>query len=98
MKKLEMLKFIQNGQKNKREEESLGNHNHYAFLRNVWSKWGNGAVDSAQKIDSMNKIVNNIRNNIKHMISNENESILKQVQANTTSSTYISSQIESAAR
>lgn len=73
-----MLKFIEIEEKSKRENElSMGNKNHYAFLRSAWGRWGNGGVDSGQKIENMNKIINNIRNNIKYMIVNENESINK---------------------
>lgn len=42
-----MLKFIEIEEKSKRENElSMGNKNHYAFLRSAWGRWGNGGVDS----------------------------------------------------
>ena len=75
VRKKEAMQFISADVLGRKEVEYEKNINHYSYLRSAWTKMPKQETDLAEKIDSLSKVVNMVRNNIKKITKQENNII-----------------------
>ena len=79
LRKKEAIEFQSKEVLDKHEIELEKNINHYSLLRSAWTKLPKQESDCYEKIDSISKVVNMVRNNLKNIIREENLNIEEEV-------------------